>query len=83
MEKSRWPAIVGGVLGFAVGMIGGAFLGLVIGGTFLGGFDIFEITGLQGYELAAYVGALLGAIAGIIFGAKLGMRIVDNKGKTL
>ena len=81
MKGRLLPGIAGAVIGFAAGVIGGGFLGLVIGGTFLGGFDIDVYTGLQGYELAAYVGAIIGAIAGAILGVKFAWRIAGGKGK--
>lgn len=60
-----------GMLGLVVGAVAGGFLGLVVGGTFLGGFDIYEATGMEGYELAAYVGALVGGIALVIVGVRI------------
>ncbi|MBT2581193.1 hypothetical protein [Planococcus sp. ISL-109] len=83
MKKKRLPGIIGGLLGFIAGIIGGGFLGLVVGGTFLGGLDIYEKIGIEGYELAAYVGAVIGAIVGAIFGVKIGMRMADKKAKEL
>jgi len=62
MKSKLLPGLVGGLIGFAVGILGGGYLGLVIGGTFLGGFDIYEATGFEGYELASYIGAIIGAI---------------------
>ena len=70
MNKRRMPVVVRGVLGLIAGLIVGGFLGLVVGGTFLGGFDIYEATGIEGYELAAYVGAVIGAVAGTAWGVK-------------
>lgn len=61
MEREMLPGIIGGLLGFVGGTIGGGFLGLVVGGTFLGGLDIYENIGIEGYELATYAGAGLGA----------------------
>lgn len=49
-----------GLLGFALGILGGAYIGLILGGTYLGGSGIPERTGLGGYEIAAYVGAAFG-----------------------
>lgn len=63
--KKLLSKILGGFLGLIVGAIGGGYLGLVVGGTFLGGFNIYEYTGLQGYELAAYIGTIIGAVVGI------------------
>ena len=67
--------VLGGVLGFIVGAIGGGYLGLVVGGTFLGGFDIYEHIGLEGYELTAYVGIIVGAVVGI----KIALGIVKRR----
>lgn len=72
-------AITGGFTGFVIGLIGGAFLGLVVGGTFLGGFNIRESTGLEGYELAAYVGAVIGAIVLAAVGVKFALKAADRK----
>ena len=58
--------VFGGLLGLVLGAIIGGFLGLVAGGTFLGGFNIYEQIGIEGYELATYIGAIVGALAGII-----------------
>lgn len=59
-----------GLIGLIAGILVGAFLGLVIGGTFLGGLDIHERIGLEGYELAAYVGAVIGGAAGLVVGIR-------------
>ncbi|MFK8793937.1 hypothetical protein [Planococcus plakortidis] len=64
MKMKGMSKFAGGMIGLITGGVAGAFLGLVIGGTFLGGFDIHEKTGMEGYELAAYVGAGIGLIAG-------------------
>ena len=77
MNKKRMPVVIGGVIGLIAGLIVGGFLGLVVGGTFLGGFDIYEANGIEGYELAAYVGAVIGGIAGAVFGVKF---VRDRRG---
>ncbi|TAA72806.1 hypothetical protein [Planococcus salinarum] len=79
MDRRMMMGITGGFTGFVTGLIGGAFLGLVVGGTFLGGFNIHESTGLEGYELAAYVGAGIGAIVLAAVGVKIGKRAADRK----
>ncbi len=71
MKKNRLTGIFGGILGLVLGVIGGGFLGLVVGGTFLGGLDIHQATGLEGYELAAYAGAFLGGLAMTVVGYRL------------
>jgi hypothetical protein len=79
MTKKLLSGILGGFLGLIIGAIGGGFLGLVVGGTFLGGFDIYEYTGLEGYELASYVGAIIGAVVMIIVGIKIALGIVKRR----
>jgi hypothetical protein len=74
MTKKLVFNILGGFLGFIAGAFLGGYLGLILGGTFLGGFDIYEMSGFEGYELAMYVGALLG---GLIF-IGLGIRFANK-----
>jgi len=83
MKRKLLPGIIGAFIGFVVGVIGGGYLGLVVGGTFLGGLDIYEHTGFEGYELAAYVGAIIGAIILTLLGVKLALRIADKTGKKM
>ena len=71
MKKKIFFGIFGGLLGFVTGALIGGYIGLVIGGTFLGSFDIYDQTGIEGYELAAYIGAIIGAITATIIGIKL------------
>lgn len=59
------------LIGTIVGILLGGYLGLVLGGTFLGGFDIYERIGIEGYEISTYVGAILGALTGSIVGLKI------------
>jgi uncharacterized membrane protein YeaQ/YmgE (transglycosylase-associated protein family) len=66
------------MIGFIAGVICGGYLGLVVGGTLLGGFDIYEHTGFEGYELAAYVGAIIGAIVVSVLGVKLALRLSEK-----
>lgn len=80
MKTKLLPGVIGGIIGFLVGVFSGGYLGLVIGGTFLGGLNIYEQTGFEGYELAPYVGAAIGAIIVTILGVKLALRI-DAKHK--
>ena len=70
MKKRGMSKLAAGLIGLIVGVLVGGFLGLVIGGTFLGGFDIYERLGFEGYELAAYVGAVIGGMAGMVFGVR-------------
>ncbi|ANU17865.1 hypothetical protein BBI11_12850 [Planococcus maritimus] len=68
-NRGMWK-LAAGVIGLIAGVFAGGFLGLVIGGTFLGGFDIYEQTGMEGYELTAYIGAVVGGVAGLVFGVR-------------
>ena len=70
MSKKILSGILGGFLGLICGLIGGGYLGLVVGGTVLGGFEIYENIGIEGYELAAYVGAIIGGIIMMLIGIK-------------
>lgn len=80
MKKNLLPQFIGGLIGFVVGIFGGGYLGLVLGGTFLGGFNIYERTGFEGYELATYVGSIIGAIILTIVGINIATKIA-NKNK--
>lgn len=74
MDKMKIRKIIGGLIGLAAGAFGGGYLGLILGGTFLGGFDIHELTGFEGYELTTYLGIVAG---GIFMGIKLAMRSAE------
>lgn len=78
MKNKLFPGIIGGFIGFIVGVISGGYLGLIVGGTFLGGFDIYESIGIEGYELATYVGSIIGAIVLTILGVRLAIRITNK-----
>ena len=80
MKKNLLPQFIGGLIGFVVGIFGGGYLGLVLGGTFLGGFNIYERTGFEGYELATYVGSIIGAIILTKVGINIATKIA-NKNK--
>jgi hypothetical protein len=80
MKNKYFLGIIGGLIGFIIGVFGGGYLGLIIGGTFLGGFDIYENIGIEGYEIATYVGALAGALVLTILGVIIATRI-SNKNK--
>lgn len=79
MRKNNLPQFVGGLIGFVVGIFGGGYIGLVLGGTFLGGFNIYERTGFEGYELATYVGSIIGAIIFTIVGINIANKIINKK----
>ncbi|MFP4456231.1 MAG: hypothetical protein ACLFPS_01040 [Clostridia bacterium] len=78
MEKKILPSILGGLIGLIIGVLGGGFIGLIIGGTFLGGFDIYKNTGIEGYELTAYLGAIIGGVFVTFWGVKYALRKVDK-----
>lgn len=67
MKRSGYSKILRAVLGCLGGAILGGYLGLIVGGTLLGGFDIHEATGFEGYELTTYLGGILGGVGGIVF----------------
>ncbi len=81
MNKKLRAGILGGLLGFVVGVIGGGFLGLVIGGTFLGWLEFSKYPGLTGYELAAYIGVVIGALIATPWGVKLALKINGRAGE--
>ena len=83
MKRKLLPGFIGGFIGFAVGVFAGGFLGLIVGGTFLGSFEIYKNTGFEGYELAAYVGAIIGGLVVTVLGAKLALRIANKRGKKM
>ena len=74
--KRKFIPILTWILGFSLGFLGGSYIGLVLGGTFLGGFDIYAATGLEGYELSVYIGAIIGAIVLSIFGYRFGLKLI-------
>jgi hypothetical protein len=71
MKSNGIPRILGGIIGLFVGALGVGYLGMILGGTFLGSFDIHEMTGFEGYELTTYLGALVGGIGGAVVGYRL------------
>jgi hypothetical protein len=68
MLMKKIVGIIGGAL---LGLLAGGYLGLVLGGTFLGGFDIYETIGMEGYELTTYLFGFLGLVGGAITGYRL------------
>lgn len=78
MKRSGYSKILRGVLGGLGGAILCGYLGLIVGGTLLGGFDIHEATGFEGYELTTYLGGILGGVGGIV----LGLRHANRETKT-
>lgn len=79
MTKKWLARILGGFLGLIFGAVGGGYLGLILGGTFLGGFDIYEKTGLNGYEITTYLGAIIGAVVMVFVGMKIALRILQRR----
>ncbi len=50
------------LISYFIGFVIGAYGGLVIGGTFFGGLNLYEKIGIETYEVFTYLGALLGLI---------------------
>ena len=73
MRSKLLPGIIGGLIGFVVGALGDGYLGLVLGGTILGGLEVYKHSGFEGYELATYVGVTIGALGATIVGVKLAL----------
>ncbi|MFO7942081.1 MAG: hypothetical protein R6U92_05525 [Bacillota bacterium] len=70
--------LVGGLVGFVVGILSGGYLGLVIGGTFLGGLDVRSYIGMEGYEISAYIGAILAALITTPLGVSCGLSSAEK-----
>ena len=79
MKSKLLSGSLGGFLGLIIGTIGGGFFGLVLGGNLLGSFNIYERTGLEGYEMATYIGAIIGAVVMAIMGVIISLRIVKRR----
>ncbi len=77
MSKKILSSIFGGLVGFFVGVVGGGFLGLVIGGTFFGWLEFPNYPHLTGYELVAYIGAIIGVLVATPLGVIVTLRIAD------
>ena len=75
MKKTSLLKVLGGFLGFLVGVFGGGYLGLIIGGTFLGGLELHERIGIEAFELTTYIGAIIGALVMPVFGVKFAQKI--------
>lgn len=74
MKKTLFK-ILAVVIGLILGAGAGGYLGLVIGGTFLGGLDLYQKIGIEGYELATYIGIIIGAVVGI----NIALRIIKGR----
>lgn len=76
MMRKILYGIIGGmvflVIGFAFGLIVGAF----IGGNYL---TEFEFGGVRGYEAVGKIGAMLGSALGMLLGTWLGVNLADKK----
>jgi hypothetical protein len=68
MDKKLRAGILGGLLGFVIGVVGGSFLGLVVGGTFFGWLEFTRYPGLTGYELGSYIGGIIGILVATPWG---------------
>ncbi len=79
MTRKLLFEILGGFLGLIIGAIVGGYLGLILGGSLLGSFDIYEHTGLEGYEIATYIGAIIGAAVMAIVGVKVTLKIIKRR----
>lgn len=78
MNKKIITIILGGLIGLLLGIIIGGYIGLVVGGTFLGGFDIYEKIGIEGYVLTTYIGALIGGLFFTFLGLRFALKIVSK-----
>jgi hypothetical protein len=78
MSKNILKGILGGIIGFFIGTIGGGFLGLVIGGTFFGWLEIPNYPYMPGYEVAAYIGIILGVLIATPLGVIMALRITGR-----
>ncbi len=74
MSKKIVTGIIGGLIGFLVGVTGGGFLGMVVGGTFFGWVELASYPYMPGYELAAYIGAILGVLIITPLGVTIALR---------
>lgn len=79
MKRKLLYGILGGLIGLVLGFVIGGYFGLIIGGTFLGSFDIYKFTGLEGYELTLYIGAIIGGVILSILGIRFALRAVNKK----
>lgn len=70
MKNKLLLEILGGFFGLVFGILIGGYIGLILGGTFLGGFDIHERLGIEGYEITTYIGAVIGGFIATPFGVK-------------
>ncbi|NLC54350.1 MAG: hypothetical protein GX769_00515 [Erysipelothrix sp.] len=60
MQKLMKNKVFSTIAGLILGILIGGYLGLVLGGTLLGSFNIYDKFGIEGYEIATYVGSLIG-----------------------
>ena len=74
MKKKKVFGIIGGCIGLLLGLLGGAYLGMVVGGTFFGWLEFPNYPGLTGYELGTYLGGAFGLLIGIPLGVITGYR---------
>ena len=81
MSKSILIGILGGIIGFLVGAIGGGFLGLIIGGTFFGWLELPNYPFMPGYELVAYIGIIIGVLLAMPLGVIMAIKITGRRMK--
>jgi len=81
MNKKLRYGIVGGILGLFLGLIGGAYLGMVVGGTFFGWLEFSNYPTLTGYELGTYIGAVLGTLISTPVGVLFALRLMKKPEK--
>lgn len=81
MSKNVTASILGGLVGLVVGIFGGGFLGLVIGGTFFGWLALPNYPSMPGYELLAYIGAVLGVLIATLVVVIIALRFVAQSEK--
>jgi integral membrane sensor domain MASE1 len=78
MGKKILAIVLGGLIGFSIGTLGGGFLGLVIGGTFFGWIEVPNYPYMPGYELAAYIGIILGILILTPLGVIIALKIAGR-----
>ena len=55
------------ILIILIGIILGGYIGLIIGGTFLGSLNIYENLNIEGYELTTYIGSIIVFIISLVY----------------
>jgi len=81
MSKSTLVGILGGIIGFLVGAIGGGFIGLIIGGTFFGWLELPNYPYMPGYEIVAYIVIIIGVLIATPLGVFMALKIAGRRMK--